>query len=77
MDDKQREEQFVKGYNEGYLLSRYEPAVLKEVLTAKRENDPHFDGIKAGHKAHEKELFKKNLNKARDMGQRDKDRERD
>ena len=76
MDEKQREETFIKGYNEGYLLSRFEPGLLKDVMKAKRENDPHFDGIKAGQKAHEKELFKENLNKARGVNERDKNRER-
>ena len=69
MDEKQKDARFTKGYNEGYLLSRFEPDLLKKITQKSKEYDPRFEGITAGRRAHERELFLEKLQKSRAMQQ--------
>ncbi len=32
MDDQKQEERYINGYNDGYLLSRYEPDLMKKLV---------------------------------------------
>lgn len=65
MDDKQQEQQYTNGYNNGYILSRFEPQLYKQVTAHCDSDKPYFKGMIEGHKAHEQELFLKNLEQSR------------
>lgn len=69
MEDNKTEERYINGYNDGYLLSRFEPDLLKKISKQPIEGNPYFDGMAAGSKAHARELFMENLQKSRAIQQ--------
>lgn len=65
MEYQQYEEQFNKGYNDGYLLSRFEPDTLKIVMDNPEKDSPYFKGVTSGKTKHEHDLFLENRQKSR------------
>ena len=52
--------EFIRGFNDGYLLSKHEPQLLNKILLAQNRLD-YFDGLKEGKKEFEKEKFVERL----------------
>lgn len=65
MNETHEEDQYIKGYNEGYLISRFDPDTAKKILNDDAEGNPYIEGLVAGKSAHERELFKEHLQKVR------------
>ena len=55
-----QEQQFTKGFNNGYLLAKHEPVLLKQLLIAKNDNE-YFKGLVSGKKEHDIEKMKVRL----------------
>ncbi len=72
MEDSQFEEQFTKGYNNGYLLSHYEPGLMNKLSLSGGDENPYIKGMGEGKRAHERELFLENVEKSRAMTQENK-----
>ncbi|GBL34932.1 hypothetical protein EMGBS15_05270 [Filimonas sp.] len=54
------EQHFTKGFNNGYLLAKHEPVLLKQLLIAKNDNE-YFKGMVLGKKQHEIEKMRVRL----------------
>lgn len=65
MEEKKYEELYTKGFNEGYLISRFEPELSKKIANAPDTDNPYLKGLFAGKTTHERELFLQNLEKSR------------
>jgi len=65
MDDQKNEKRYVNGYNDGYILSRYEPELIKNMMQYTPKDNPYFEGMAAGKTAQERDLFMENLQKQR------------
>lgn len=44
------EQQFIKGFNHGYLLAQYEPDILASVLKNNNPINSYFSGLSFGQK---------------------------
>lgn len=49
------EQQYIKGFNHGYLLSQHEPELLNQLLQSPVKDNDYFDGLTSGHKEYEME----------------------
>lgn len=72
MEDKELEKLYVEGYNNGYLLSRYEPQLFKQVVTNIQSKNVYYSGLEAGGQAHAKEMFMENVQKSRTISEQHK-----
>lgn len=52
------ESQFIRGFNCGYVLARFEPQLLISVLDNIQSNTSFVNGIKLGQVEYQQELFK-------------------
>ncbi len=52
------EKQFIKAFNDGYLLSKYEPELLNTILQGDRSNTPYIQAMALGKEQYEKEMEK-------------------
>lgn len=65
-------EKYIKGFNDGYLLKKYKPQLLENILNITSTND-YIQGLKDGERAHshkklrsrEQEINKIKLNRDR------------
>ena len=64
-----QDEEFIKGANTGYLLSKYDPDLLKMLLKQKNVGSEYMEGMQFGRQEHERELFQENLAKSRAINQ--------
>ena len=52
-------DEYVKGFNNGYLLRKHHPMLAKELENGIKGKSPYLSGLKAGSKEYEKELDQK------------------
>lgn len=57
-----QEQQFIKGFNNGYLLAKHEPELLKQLLTINKNNNDYIKGVAFGKKEHDIQKMKNRLN---------------
>jgi len=56
---------YLKGFNNGYIIEQHQPKLLKEVLSGIENNSmPYVQGMRAGAKEHQRELFKLRIENA-------------
>lgn len=48
--------EYLKGFNNGYLLRKHNPILMKNLEVGLRGNAPYVLGLKDGNKEYEKEL---------------------
>lgn len=58
-----QEQQFIKGFNNGYLLAKHEPQLLKQLLTINRDNNEYLKGVASGKKEHDLEKVRSRFKK--------------
>jgi len=58
---EQQEQQFIKGFNHGYLLARHEPDLLKKIVSNKNDHNEYFKGLVSGKQEHDLEKMQKRL----------------
>ena len=74
MEDKEFEQRISDGYNNGYLLSRFEPTLYKQLTNNCDKEQPYFKGMIEGHRVHEQEIFLKGLQHSKQMQEQSKPR---
>ena len=52
---------YLKGFNQGYLLAKHEPTLLKTLLKGKLPENEYFKGINAGKDEYNIEKMKSRL----------------
>jgi len=70
MENKEQEQLYTEGYNNGYLLNRFEPELYKKLMEGQQDKNIYFEGMREGGKAQAAELFLENLQKGRDMSEK-------
>ncbi len=76
MKNKDHDDQYTAGFNDGYLISRFEPLQFKEIMKRPQSDDPYQLGIREGGLHHEHSLMLENIQKAREMTGQQKPRMR-
>ena len=54
--NEQQEQQYIKGFNSGYLLSKHEPTLAAQLTATANEHNPYFKGFVSGKQEHNKEV---------------------
>lgn len=67
MENKENDQLFTEGYNSGYILSKYEPQLLKKLLASSDAQNAYFSGMQSGGQAHATELFRESVQKSRTL----------
>jgi hypothetical protein len=67
-------DEYIKGFNNGYLLRKHHPMLAKELEAGIRGKSPYLSGIKAGSKEYEMELDQKleRMKQSKQVNQRSK-----
>ena len=68
-------DEYIKGFNNGYLLRKHLPMLVKELEDGIKGKSPYLSGLKAGSKEYEKELDQKleRMQQSRQVDQRSKE----
>ena len=79
MNAQEQEQQYIKGFNNGYLLSKHEPDLAAQLTANPNDHSEYFKGLVSGKQEYEKEVreWSKSFSKgtpAKD--ERDKGKER-
>lgn len=67
---EKNQQDYIKGFNSGYLLSKHEPDLLAKLLKGDNANE-YIQGMQAGKKQHDREKLLeqiKTANKSKDKG---------
>jgi hypothetical protein len=56
MDEQKQEQQYIKGFNDGYLLAKHEPALSEQLSANPNEHNEYFNGLIGGKAEYEKEV---------------------
>ncbi len=69
-------DEYLKGFNSGYLLRKHQPILAKELTKGLKGKSPYISGLKAGGKEYEKELDQKleRMKQSKQVEQRSKGR---
>lgn len=54
--DEQQEQQYIKGFNSGYLLAKLEPDLATKLTAIANEQNPYFKGLVSGKQEYDKEV---------------------
>lgn len=66
MEDQEKEQRYTNGFNDGYLLSRFEPQLMEKIGKQSMEGNPYFEGMTAGSRLYQQEKFLQQLEKSRE-----------
>lgn len=55
-EQQQQEQQYIKGFNSGYLLAKHEPALAAQLAATPNEQNPYFKGLLSGKQEYDKEV---------------------
>lgn len=72
MEDQ--EKQYTKGFNAGYLLSKHEPELLKQILASANTSNAYCEGLTLGQKQHDREKLLEQLKQSQKSNKKDRDR---
>lgn len=68
------EQQFIQGFNNGYLLEQYEPTLLAKVLNNISTSTVYISGLSSGQQEYQQEYIRleyENLSKLREKNKED------
>ncbi len=71
------EQQFVKGFNSGYLLAKHEPVLLGKIVKTVEPSNDYLSGFLSGKEEYEIEFEKNQLDDLTQLRRKSKDREQD
>lgn len=54
--EEQEEQNYIKGFNNGYLLAKHEPDLAAKLIATPNEQNPYFKGLSSGKQEYEKEV---------------------
>lgn len=69
MNEKEYEALYLKGFNDGYLLSRFKPDLYNKISKAGDNEQPYFNGLQQGHRQVQRELFQQSLKDSRRLNE--------
>ena len=69
------EKQYIKGFNNGYLLAKHEPALLSKIMTGLAPANDYLEGIFEGKDQYEREATKSKLDELQELRNKGKGRE--
>lgn len=68
-NDKEYEALYAKGFNDGYLLSKFKPDLYRQISTAGDKDQPYFTGLQQGHRQVQREVFLQSLKDSRQLNE--------
>lgn len=74
---KEQEELYIRGFNNGYILKKFEPTLLAAVLNNLSPTTPYLDGLLSGKDQFELEKFEKQVEDLDDLRNQSVSREND
>jgi hypothetical protein len=74
---EQGEQQFVTGFNNGYLLAKHEPDLLTKLVKTLEPKNDYLSGFFSGKEEFELEVQKNQLNELGNIRNKSKDRNLD
>lgn len=54
--DEQQEQQYIKGFNSGYLLAKHEPELAARLTATPNVQNPYFKGLSSGKQEYDREM---------------------
>lgn len=69
-----QEQEFIKGFNAGYQLSKHDPALLSQLLASGNAEKEYFKAMALGKQEHDREKVIEKMKQSRDKS---KDREKE
>lgn len=66
MAEQEKEQRYTNGFNDGYLLSRFEPKLMEKISKQSMEGNAYFEGMTAGSKVYQQESFLQQLKESRE-----------
>lgn len=70
-----QEQEFIKGFNTGYQLSKHDPALLSQLLASGNNENEYFKAMALGKQEHDREKVIEKMKQSKDKS-KDRDRER-
>ena len=70
------EKKFIKGFNHGYMLTKYLPSLISDLIGSLKSTNDYFTGFFAGKQEYESEKAKNELEALDQSRGRAEDRER-
>ncbi|MBX7109642.1 MAG: hypothetical protein K1X61_13400 [Chitinophagales bacterium] len=70
------EKKFIKGFNHGYILTKYLPSLVSNLIGSLKSTNEYFSGFFAGKQEYEMEKAKNELEVLGQIRDRAEDRER-
>lgn len=74
---EKEEQQFVKGFNNGYLLARYEPVLTSQIAKTLQPDNDYLSGFLSGKEEFELEQTKAQVNQLDQLRSRSAERGRE
>ena len=71
------ESQYIKAFNNGYVLAKFEPTLLATILKNLSPSNSYLEGMFAGKEEFELEKFRPHIDELNQIRQKGKDREND
>ncbi|HVX00841.1 MAG TPA: hypothetical protein VHA52_10465 [Candidatus Babeliaceae bacterium] len=72
MTEEEKEAQYIKAYNNGYMLEKHEPELLGKILKSVKKDNPYFEALQEGQRQQQREQYIQN----REKEQADRERNR-
>jgi hypothetical protein len=57
-----QEQQYIKGFNHGYVLAIHEPELVKSIVANKNDHNIYFKGLASGKQEHDMEKIRERQN---------------
>lgn len=73
----ENEKEFIKGYNQGYILKKFDGPSFESLINGFRDNNDYTEGFSEGGKEAVKEIDLNKLNELNEIRSRNNDFERD
>jgi hypothetical protein len=74
---EEQEQQYIKGFNGGYLLSKHEPDLTAKISQNLQPNTGYLEGFLSGKEEYQLENSRIQLNELEELRSRTKEREND
>lgn len=74
---EQGEQQFLKGFNSGYLIAKHEPVLIGKILKTIEPTNDYLSGLISGKEEWELEIQKTQMDELGQLRDKSKDRSQD
>jgi len=77
MTEEEKEQQYIKAFNNGYVLEKHEPRLLADILKSVDKAKPYFQALQAGQRQFQKDKFLENRKQIEQDRDKSKELERE